>query len=581
MQGTGSALTQHDILRRRLPVVVVVLLLVSGYLLVQLASFQYLSPDVRGYLESVSEANYSTVRRLTGERGAIYDRDGEPLAVNMIQYDASISPSLVADPLQTSRDLARILGRSEVEIFDLITSDNLWEDLGRVDADAGDQLADLGLLAIRLDPVWLRRYPQGPLAAQVLGFVNLESRGFYGVEGEYDPQLAGRTRDETISNIPFDVGQDVEQPARGRDLVLTIDRDVQFWIESVLFSAVTNTGATGGTIIVMNPRNGDILGMASYPTFDPNAFGDVPNATVWRNPAIGEVYEPGSVFKILTMAAGLEAGVIAPQDTYVDSACVTYGGRQICNWDRAGHGTLDMTQILVQSLNVGVSWISVERLGPDRFYNQIALFGIGRRTGVDMQGEEAGILKVPGDPLWSESDLATNSFGQGVSVTPLQMITSAAAIANGGLMYQPRIVHQIIDGTEVYTAQPTVLGRPISPQTSALVTEMMVASVNSSPDAAQRINVPGYTIAGKTGTAEIPSPAGGYEANTSITTFIGFLPADDPQVIVLIKLDRPSGYWASLVLTPIFNELVSRLVLLLEIPPDNVRWAMEITPPGQ
>lgn len=572
MQGTFSP--AQEAMRRRLPLVVVGLLAVSVYLLYRLASIQWLSPDVAGYLDTLSQANYSTIQRLTGERGMIYDRDGEPLAVNMIRYDVSISPNLVADPVQVSRDLARILGRNEAEIFDLVTSDVVWVPLGRVDAEVGDQIAALGLIAIKLDQVWLRRYPQGTLAAQVLGFVNLESRGFYGVEGQYDTLLSGRTREQTVSNIPFDLPPETIASDQGKNLVLTIDRDVQFWVESVLFQAINDTGAAGGTIIVMDPRNGDILGMASYPTFDPNDFGDVQDASIWRNPAIGEVYEPGSVFKVLTMAVALEEGVVTPNDTYVDSACVTYGGRNICNWDRAAHGTVDMTQILVQSLNVGVSYLSVERLGPDRFYYGLSTFGIGRRTGVDMQGEEAGILKVPGDSLWSESDLATNSFGQGVSVTPLQMITGVAAIANDGLMYQPRIVHQIIDGSNVIESDPAILSRPISKDTADMVTNMMVSVMRDNPDIAARASIPGYTIAGKTGTAQIPSPAGGYEAEASIATFIGFLPADNPEVIILIKLDRPREYWASLVATPVFRQLAERLVILLEIPPDNVRLAM-------
>ena len=226
----------------------------------------------------------------------------------------------------------------------------------------------------------------------------------------------------------------------------------------------------------------------------------------------------------------------------------------------------------LQSLNVGVATMTLE-MGTDHFYSTLRAFGIGQPTGVDLIGEEGGILKVPGDPNWSESDLGTNSYGQGVSVTPLQMITAASAIANDGLMYQPRLIKQIIDGDDVINAQPTTLGRPISAETAEAVTQMMVRVVNEGATLAQ---LPGYSIAGKTGTAEIPSPLG-YESgpNSSIVTFVGFLPADDPQAVILIKLDRPDGYWGSQVAAPTFRRLADRLVILMQIPTDDIRLALQ------
>jgi cell division protein FtsI/penicillin-binding protein 2 len=286
--------------------------------------------------------------------------------------------------------------------------------------------------------------------------------------------------------------------------------------------------------------------------------------------SIANNYEPGSVMKVITMAGALDRGAIRPDFTYYDNGLLEIGGVSVYNWDRAAHGTVNATQILVESLNIGAATVATT-MGPDAFYGELSEFGFGRNTGIDLQGEESGIFYAPGNPNWSEGNLATNSFGQGVSVTPLQMLTAVNAIANGGLMMQPHVVHQMIDGDDIYTAQPAALGRPISAEAAAQVTQMMVEVVRQGLD--DGASLPGYTIAGKTGTAEIPTPFG-YEDGASIATFVGFLPADDPQISVLIRLDRPRDYWASLVAAPVFQRLAERLVVQLAIPPDAVRFQL-------
>ena len=325
------------------------------------------------------------------------------------------------------------------------------------------------------------------------------------------------------SEIPFELSRQLV-PQSGRSIVLTIDRDVQYMAEAELLRAIDDSGAESGAILIMDPRTGEILAMASYPSFDPNAYYEVVDAGVMVNPAISDQYEPGSVFKVVTMAAAIEEGVILPGSTYNDQASIECGGITVWNWDRASHGLIDMTQVLVQSLNVGTSTIVME-MGPTRFYRQVQAFGFGQQTLVDLQGEAGGILSVPGDANWQESQLCTNSFGQGLAVTPLQMLTAVNAIANDGLMMQPHVVYQVIDGENVYTTQPSPMGRPISAETAHLVRDMMVQVVDFGVTDAQ---VEGYSIAGKTGTAQIPVP-GGYEDDTSIVTFVGFFPADDPR----------------------------------------------------
>jgi cell division protein FtsI/penicillin-binding protein 2 len=268
------------------------------------------------------------------------------------------------------------------------------------------------------------------------------------------------------------------------------------------------------------------------------------------------------------MAIALDQGVVAPDSTYVDNGVLEVGGREIYNWDRASHGVTTMTDLLGKSLNVGAATLSVTA-GPTRFYAGLDAFGIGQRTGVDLQGEAPGQLRRPGDPEWHDSDLATNSFGQGVAVTPLQMTVSISAIANRGLMMQPHVVYQRSnEAGEMVAAQPSALGRAISVQTAENLSEMMAQAVEreASPSL-----VPGYRIAGKTGTAEIPVP-GGYHPEQTIATFVGFGPVDDPQFVVLIKLDIPkTSRWGSETAAPVFSGFVQRLVVLMEIPPDDLR----------
>ncbi len=576
-----SALPRQEIINRRMPIVVFFLATISGLLLFAVSRYQWLPPEVQREFLLRGQANVSSVRRLPAERGLIFDRQGQPLAFNTIEYEIGVSPNLITRDkrLDVARQLGVILQRDEYELLQLLNSNTSWQLIARpVSAQIGQQIADLNIFGLIINPLSKRFYPQGELMSQVLGFViesNDNTRGAMGVEGSYNQTLAGRTLQEQVSAIPFGLPSDTKPTGqRGMSLVLTIDRDIQFWVEEELRRALEQTGATRGTVIVMNPRNGDILAMASLPSFDPNNFIRVSDPALLRNPAISETYEPGSVMKVLTIAAALEQGVITRDWTYNDQGVLTVGGINVRNWDRRAYGLVDVTTLLVDSLNVGAATVAMS-MGTDEFYSRMRAFGIGQPTRVDLTGEEAGIMKVPGDPDWSEANLATNSYGQGLSVTPLQMLTAVNAIANDGLMMQPRIVYQIIDGDKVIDAQPSALGRVTSKQTADIVTEMMVQVVEREGGVA-RARVNGYTIAGKTGTAEIPSPTG-YETgpNSSIVTFVGFLPADDPQISVLIKLDRPNEYWGSIVAAPVFRQVAERLVILLGIPNDQTRQLLQ------
>lgn len=557
-----------DILQQRLPVVIGGLLLVSLLLLLRLFAFQFqLDPAVTSYLESVRNSGYQRTLRLAAARGNIYDRDLQALAVNTLEYRIGISPNLVANPRETAIRLAGIIGLDELETFNRITSKVPWVLLSPgVSAEQGREVARLDLLGITIEPRPRRYYPQGSMAAQVVGFVGGDMQGYYGVEGFYERQLAGREQEQMLSNIPFDVPQDARED-RGSDIVLTLDREIQFLAESELQRAVTLTNATRGNVIVMDPRSGELLAMASWPVFDPNAWFEVRDDTLLQNPAVNGLFEPGSLMQVLTLAVALETGSIQLDDTYFDRGYIEAGGVRVENWDRKAQGVVDMTDILVDSLNVGSATVSME-MGPVSFYSRLRDFGIGKPTGIDLQGELPGIMYSPGDEEYNDGLLLTNSFGQGIAVTPLQILTAFSAIANDGLMMQPHVFHRMLDGDEVRESTPSTLGRPISATTAGLVTEMMAAAVREGMGG--RATLPGYTIAGTAGTAQVPTTLG-YEKGTSIVTFIGFLPADDPRVIALVRLDHPNEYWGAAAAAPVFQRLAGRLVIMMNIPPDEVR----------
>ncbi len=567
MQGLSS---QQTTIHSRLPFVIIFLIVMAGYLVINLANFQFFPRSVRQEMERRGSAITSSTRRIPAERGLIYDRDGEPLAFNALQYRVGVSPSLVADALGLSRQLALILDIDEFEIHRRATSENLWEFVaGPISADQGQAIAALDEISVDLERIPKRFYPQGPLAGHVIGFVVDEQlKGAMGVEGAYNDTLAGRVLDLSVSNVPIDLPEDVPTDQRGQDILLTLDRDVQFWVESELERAVLESGAFRGSVIVMDPRNGDILAMANDPTLDPNTFLEIEDPNLLLNPSINEDFEPGSIVQALTVAAGLETGAITPYWTYNDEGNLDVGGYKIWNRRFQTHGTIDVSQILVRSVNVGAATIALE-MGMDNFYSMMRAFGLGQITGVDLFAEESGELKVPGDSNWSESYLGLNSYGQRMKATPLQMITAFAAIANNGIMRQPRIVRQAITEDGVQDAQAITIRRVISEETASIVNDLLVQSATEGAPEAQ---LPGYTIAGKAGTARIAT-ALDYEVgrNSSIVTFIGFLPADDPQVVVMVKLDRPDDYYGYEVAAPVFRRLADRLVILLEIPVDEVR----------
>ncbi len=565
-----SPASQRATIQARLPFVAIFLIFLAAYLIINLANFQFIPRSLRQELEMIGNSITNTTLRIPAERGLIYDRDGEPLAFNIVQYRLGISPALVSDPDGLSAKLSEILDIGYFEIWRKATSENVWEFLaGPISAEQGQAIAALGEISLGLEEIPKRFYPQGELAAHVVGIVVDDGlRGALGVEGAYNDTLSGRVLDLSVSNVPLDLPQERPAEQRGQDIVLTLDRDVQFWVETELKKAVEGYNAFRGTVIVMDPRNGDVLALANYPSVDPNNFLEVADPNLRVNPAINETYEPGSLMQTLTVAGALEKGVITPFWTYNDTGYLEVGGRDIFNATYRSYGTTDVTTLLVSSLDVGAATIALQ-MGSTDFYSMMRAFGLGQATGVGLFAEERGELRIPGDSDWNESYLGLNSHGQSLKATPMQMIAAYAAIANDGIMRQPRIVRQVISDESAEEARPTTIRRVLSAETAAIIKGILLRVVQ---DGAPEAELPGYSIAGKPGTAKISTAVAFEEGrNAKILSFIGFLPADEPQAVVMVKLDRPDGDFGYQVAAPVFKRIADRLVILLEIPDDAVR----------
>lgn len=571
-----------DVINRRSPIVLIWLAVLSALLLGQLLSFQFrLNPSIEQFEQSASQRGVYT-ERIDPNRGQIYDRDMVVLAVNSFEYRVGMSPALIIDRREASTQLAATLNLNEAELYRLMQPDihGAYEQFvflaGPIDDKTARAVEDLDINGVTIEPIPLRSYPQNYLTSQVVGFVNYSEEGFFGVEGQYDRLLAGTAREIESSGTIYELSERPEA-SDGQSLVLTIDRDIQFVVNEVLSDAIQTYGAEGGTIIVMNPRTGEILGMQSWPPFD---IEDIPQVAAEEgfiyNPAIGYTFEPGSIMKVVTASIALQVNEpgLDLNWTYNNTGCFQAAGVNICDSDRIAKGNVDFRSCIVKSLNTcTATWYSI--IGPSKVYPLLQDFGFGKPTGVDLEGEEGGIVNLPSGPRWSEADFLNVSYGQGISATALQMLNAVNAIANDGLLMQPHIVKVRYDGPYRFETQPSPIGRPISAEVANAVTDIMIDTVQAG-EFDERGAIEGYTVAGKTGTAQQPTPAG-YSITDSWASFVGFLPADDPIISAIIVLDRPDQYWGSLTAAPTFNLLMQRLVVLMEIPPDEVRLQLNQT----
>lgn len=539
------------------------------------------------------------IRTIQSERGYIYDRWGHLLAGNKEVYEVGVELQYVRNPTAIATAVATVTGADFNTVLAAASQPSqeggiIYAPLADfVDAAKIDQLSKLKqeyeksnrfgedpklptLRGLVWSPHLQRVYPENSLAANVIGFFpyldRKNARGFFGVEEKYNDLLAGTKQKVMVSLDPY-VEQEIPTAPPGASLVLTIDREIQAATEEILDEAIKKNEAVGGTIIVENPHNGEILAMAVTPRMDLNQYwkySEVYTSGTTFNKAIGQVYEPGSVFKVLTMASALDLGVVKPDTPFVDTGTINVGGINIFNWDRGAWGEQTMLGCMQHSLNVCLSWVATQ-MGPTDFYKYLEKFNIGHRTNIDLTGEEVFPLSIPGDPTWYPVNLGTNSFGQGVAVTPIQMVEAVSAIANDGKMMAPHVLKAYIQNGQQYNTNPTVVGTPISADTAHTLTEMLAISLEGESSTAL---VEGYRVAGKTGTAEI-ALNGQYSSNVTNASFVGWGPVDDPQFLVYIWLEKPkSSIWGSVVAAPVFSDVVKQLVILMNIPPDSLRKSL-------
>jgi len=556
------------------------------------------SPQAKKMISYLEKTYNQEVRVLKPERGNIYDRWGNLLAGNTEVYEIGIAPPQVINSDTVAQDLSSILGldftnikkiaRSYVEegnekymvVADFVSADKvqLLEDkLAEYEKGAKPKKgAAPSLNGVHWVAHLRRSYPENTLGSNILGFVNfydrMEGRGILGLEEQYNNLLAGTDTQVVLPMNPTEI-QEIPSVPPGSSLILTIDRSIQAAMEKIAEKAREDSGADAATILVMDPESGEMLAMATTPAFNPNEYqkyGEIFPLGSYFDRAISQLYEPGSVFKVMTMAAALDSGAVTPDTPFVDTGAIEVGGLWIYNWDRGAWGPQDMTGCMQHSLNVCLAWVATQ-MGPTTFYSYIQNFGMGKYTGIDLAGEQVYPLSLPGDQNWYPINLGTNSFGQGVAATPIQMITAISAIANDGKMMAPHVVKAYIQDGHQYDIAPRMIRQVIKPETAHTLSEMLA---NSLENEASNALVEGYRVSGKTGTAEIPGPRG-YESNVTNASFVGWGPTDDPKFIVYIWLEKPtSSPWGSVVAAPVFSEAVKELTVLMKLPPDSVRQQM-------
>ena len=517
---------------------------------------------------------------VTGRRGALLDRNGYPLAASKDTYDVMVevkawkdgkaaAEAAAAIAAVTKGDPQKMVSEVEgAEIYEIAVARGL-------DFDAASKIRELGLRGVRLLRGSTRVHPEGNLAAQLLGFVGQDNTGLTGLEADLESLVGGARgtvifeRDGLGNQLALG-SRSERDPQPGSQVVLTIDRFVQRMAERELDRAIKEHKATGGTIIAVQPKTGEILAMASRPTFDltnPD-LSDDSKLALFRNRAITDQYEPGSVFKLITTAAAVDLGLVNPNTWWYDSGVVNVDGWSIRNWDFSANGSQTVMQILAKSLNTGAAWLA-QQLGPERFYDHVFKFGFGEPTGSGLGGEVGGRVRTPdNDPDgWRTVDMATNSFGQGISVTPLQMVMAVAALANEGKLMKPMLVKEVIGPHDKQMSEPEVTRQVVSADTARTLLDMMGVVVQGIPQ--NLLDVQGYEVGGKTGTASIASDAGSYKG-TYISSFIGVAPLEDPQLVMLVKIDEPKDIpWGTVVAAPAFSRMAQAALAYFKIPPQE------------
>ena len=553
----------------RITVVLGLFCLLSAGALVRLGFLQIIQ---QGLYKALAQGQQQTSSLAKGERGQIFvqDKKGDffPLASNKRISSVFISPSEIKDADGVIEILSDALSVSKEVLAEKISyTDSVYQIIEKnITKEQEQPIEKEKLSGVYIGQDVVRFYPQAGFASRILGFTNQDGKGQYGVEEQFNDILEGKEG----------INQDVQNPggylflpsktrvADGKDIVLTIDYNIQSFAESLLEKKAEDLNYEEGTIVVADPTSGKILAMAVYPNFDPNQYGKVKDLSLFQNPSVQNLFEPGSIFKPFTMAVALNEGKITPDATFIDTGSVKIGPAVIYNFDRKVYGVSDMSRVLEKSINTGAVWIS-QQIPHDTFVNYLGEFGFNQKTGVDVQGEvysRNDILKTG-----SATGFATASFGQGIEMTPVQLAAAFSMFANGGKVVTPYVVEKMVSGGQEQKAQPNISGQVISAKTAEQVTKMMINVVERGFGDIARI--PGYYLAGKTGTAQVSyEDKKGYYPDKTIQSFIGFGPALKPEFLILVKLDDPKVPTSSLSAAPIFGKLAQFIINYWQIPPD-------------
>ncbi len=572
----------HSFVRRRLFVTLIVITLVFFALFGRLAYVQLVKGD---WLVERAQDLWTRNIPFEAQRGRILDRNGEVLVDNVSAPSVMAIPAQIKNPAETARTLARLLRASEKEIYRKITKREMIVRLSpegrKISEELARQIQGLRLPGIVVVEDNKRYYPYGAMASHLLGFTGIDNQGLSGIELVYDEQLRGAPGFVSFSanargeKLPG--GSDRYTPPRdGMELMLTIDRTIQSILERELDQAMAQYQPENVLAIAMDPRTGEILGMSSRPTFRPDRYQDTDPQIYNRNLPIWKTYEPGSTFKIITLAAALEENKVDLKDRFHDPGYVEVGGARLRCWKGGGHGSQSYLEVVENSCNPGFVNLG-QRLGKDTLFRYIRQFGFGQKTGIDLSGEARGILFAP-DRI-SPVELATTSFGQGVSVTPIQQVTAVSAAINGGNLMEPHLTKAWIDpktGKVVRENRPRKKRQVISAETSKEVRRALESVV--ARGTGRKAFIDGYRVGGKTGTAQKVGPNGRYLPNNHIVSFIGFAPADDPRIVVYVAVDNPKGVqFGGVVAAPIVRNIIDDSLRYLkverrkdQIPPEAV-----------
>lgn len=528
---------------------------------------------------AMADNQHEGYSELVAKRGEIYLKSGEktfPLAVNREYTTVFLEPRLVEEKEKVISELSYVLAIERDEIAEKLTNPNdAFKILKKkISKDEENKIKDLKLKGVKLTPEVKRYYPGEELASQIVGFVGSDGEteiGRYGLESYWEKDLCGKNgslfqeRDSAGRWISIS-DRDMVSAEDGVDLVLTIDETVQYEIEKILKATMEKHQADGGSILVQEPSTGKILAMANYPNFNPNDFGKIENMGVFINSSVVNAYESGSVFKTITLAAGIDAGVISPNTNYVDKGVVSEAGYNIKNSDGKAYGEQTMTEVLEKSLNTGVIWVE-KLMGNRRFKDYLENFGFGEKTNIDLPGESGGDIRNLSN-INRDIEFFTASYGQGLTMTPLQVLNAYSAIGNGGKLMQPQIIDKMVysNGQEKII-EPKVIRRVIKEDTATQVKTMLESVVVNGHG--KRAAVAGYAVGGKTGTAQVAKKnSGGYDENLTIGSFAGLAPLENPRFAVIVKIDNPKDVqWAESSAAPAFGEVMKFLLNYYNVAP--------------